>query len=649
MLIRRSARPGTGDQQVGSSPHIDLAHAADFRVGALEVEPSTLQVRFAGSSRTVEPRVMQALVLLANERGKVVSRDRLIECCWGGRAVSEDAINRCIAKVRRLGVDCGGFELETIPRVGYRLLEESKKSQFAGSKPVLRRWPVRLGAVLLLLVAGGLLWAWQSRRAPEAPQIAVAGFKALNEGPDAQFYANSVTDAVSDALVAMGARVTPAEAPIRTLDDAARRGVALIIGGTVRKQGDTIRVTATIQSGTTGTTLITKEVEAPASDAALLPDRVAGSLAPMEWLWIAESRFERDPSVTEQILRIVDDWGGATAPWSMSRDLARANPGSASAQVVFAAATANALPVIPAEQRSTVVAEGRNAARRASELQPEFGYILPCELTPPGVLTAQCDKALRGAVAADPEPPYASVIFAGQLGDTGRIREADTMIAGAVADSPYDSIRLSLRMFTLQMERPADREGELPAIRARARRYAPDALSDELQYLAAIANGNVRAAETMLNDPSTGDRIDSGGGKDIDNAVLRAVQSRAVGDAAAARNKCLPPPPEWIPPGTAYQTCIVGLTMLGDLGSAFRLAQLGYPNIECCTPAEREKRWLAGGGQNYPHYVFWGSAMAPFRDDPRFITVARNTGLLSYWKSGHPSATSWGSAEVTWR
>ena len=46
---------------------------------------------------------MQVLVALARRRGQVVSRDQLIETCWAGRVVGEDAINRCIAKVRRLG------------------------------------------------------------------------------------------------------------------------------------------------------------------------------------------------------------------------------------------------------------------------------------------------------------------------------------------------------------------------------------------------------------------------------------------------------------------------------------------------------------------------------------------------------------------
>jgi hypothetical protein len=405
----------------------------------------------------------------------------------------------------------------------------------------------------------------------------------------------------------------------------------------VRKEGEKISVIATVESGRNGTAIVTKDFEAPASGAAALADRVSSWVASTVSVWIAQSRIEPDPAITDEILRMNNAWAEDSRSWSLSRDLARANPNSASTQAVFALSTADALSKMPREQRATAIAAARNAADLASKLQPQFGYILPCKLTPPGgsILTAECDRALRHTVATDPEPPYASLYFAGQLAQSGLFREADRLMAGDLAQSPYDPIRLSLRTFALEMKRPGDRADELSGIRARAQRYAPWVLKDDFHYEAAIANGNVAAASALLNDPTTGDSIDSDIGKDIDNAVFRAISTRASADAAAARGKCLPPP-NWLPPSIAFQSCLVGLTMLGDLDAAFRLAHLGYRNFGCCTPAEREKVWLDGGGLHYPRYVLWGSAMAPFRADPRFIDVARRTGLLAYWKSGHP-------------
>ena len=87
---------------VNAAPAVDLAEEKEFRLGNLLVRPSTREVVADGRSQIIEPRVMQALVVLAQADGAVVSRDRLIERCWGGRIVGDDAINNCVGKVRAL-------------------------------------------------------------------------------------------------------------------------------------------------------------------------------------------------------------------------------------------------------------------------------------------------------------------------------------------------------------------------------------------------------------------------------------------------------------------------------------------------------------------------------------------------------------------
>src|SRR5215213_3382342 len=102
---------------------IDLAREPDFALGASRVSPSTREVLRGTERELLEPRLMQVLVALFQANGRVVSRDELIARCWEGRIVGEDAINRAISRLRRLSeVDReASFQLETIPRVGYRL------------------------------------------------------------------------------------------------------------------------------------------------------------------------------------------------------------------------------------------------------------------------------------------------------------------------------------------------------------------------------------------------------------------------------------------------------------------------------------------------------------------------------------------------
>ena len=124
---------------------IDLAHEPDFTLGQIEVRPSLREVGRDGRRESIDRRVMQVLVALARARGSVVSRDDLIESCWDGVVVGEDAINNCISRLRKAAEASGNvFSIETIPRVGYRLripenaVAEPSAASAAPQRPVYR-------------------------------------------------------------------------------------------------------------------------------------------------------------------------------------------------------------------------------------------------------------------------------------------------------------------------------------------------------------------------------------------------------------------------------------------------------------------------------------------------------------------------------
>jgi len=96
------AASGVGVNFEPQNQPVDLAREAAFTLGVLEIRPATREAVAGETAEVLEPRVMQVLVALARRRGEVVSRDELILSCWGGRAVGDDAINRCIARIRRL-------------------------------------------------------------------------------------------------------------------------------------------------------------------------------------------------------------------------------------------------------------------------------------------------------------------------------------------------------------------------------------------------------------------------------------------------------------------------------------------------------------------------------------------------------------------
>jgi DNA-binding winged helix-turn-helix (wHTH) protein len=152
----------------GLGERIELAGMPPFRFGPLEVRPSLRELRGNFGRVVLEPRVMQVLIALARADGETVTRDQLIEACWEGRAVSEDAINRAISRLRRLAETTGGWRLETVTKVGYRAVADVAEQPRGPDEttpslaaPILNRRNIVAGgavaAAAVLAGAGALL------------------------------------------------------------------------------------------------------------------------------------------------------------------------------------------------------------------------------------------------------------------------------------------------------------------------------------------------------------------------------------------------------------------------------------------------------------------------------------------------------------
>ena len=68
----------------------DLSKAERFALAGLTVDPPTRRIIAGDREELVEPRVMRVLVALDLARGKVLSRDDLIELCWDGLIVGDN-------------------------------------------------------------------------------------------------------------------------------------------------------------------------------------------------------------------------------------------------------------------------------------------------------------------------------------------------------------------------------------------------------------------------------------------------------------------------------------------------------------------------------------------------------------------------------
>ncbi|MET0378767.1 MAG: winged helix-turn-helix domain-containing protein [Spongiibacteraceae bacterium] len=251
---------------------IDLAREKDFSLGPVHVRPSSRTVSARDKTETLEPRVMQVLVALARLPGEVVSRDQLIKECWAGRIVGDEVISRCIIKVRRLSETHGGFTLETIPRVGYRLVVTQpvpppNNTATLGDEPRVRRTKsllYLLGASLALFAVyfGVSHWRITSTQLQPEPNIeahstsklrlAVLPFENLSPDPVNAFFTDGLHEEI---LTTLANRAPDLQVISRTTmltyrgnsksvtDLAEELGVTHVLDGSVRREGQDVRLT----------------------------------------------------------------------------------------------------------------------------------------------------------------------------------------------------------------------------------------------------------------------------------------------------------------------------------------------------------------------------------------------------------------------
>jgi formylglycine-generating enzyme required for sulfatase activity len=169
----------------------------------------------------------------------------LVAACWGGRAVSEDAINRSISVIRRLADAHGSYQIETVARVGYRLraVLAGDAGEPLDEDPTRRARPISASAVRwariersldpedyadFLAVFPQAEEAFDARRqkrqveawaeVDQADPLAVAAF--LESGSFAALQTAAQT--VADNLAAAAAKARRLLSPIVLLADAAR-------------------------------------------------------------------------------------------------------------------------------------------------------------------------------------------------------------------------------------------------------------------------------------------------------------------------------------------------------------------------------------------------------------------------------------------
>ena len=266
---------------------IDLSETSDFDLGGLRVSPAHRQVQMNGDCRDLEPRVAQVLVALASARPNVVSRDRLIDQCWEGRIVGDDAINRCIVALRHLAKSFSPepFAIETVPRIGYCLVEVFQTPTPIPTRDARKR--LVIGALIALgLIFGGLALVWSRVGVSQSAPASVAVLPFRNLGSGDTYFAQGIGEEILAQLarepqfrVAGGRSSGQLEFDPDIRDVARRLNVDYVLEGSVRRQADQVRVNADLVRASDGIRLWSDTYDGKLDDIFVIQQRIGGAIA----------------------------------------------------------------------------------------------------------------------------------------------------------------------------------------------------------------------------------------------------------------------------------------------------------------------------------------------------------------------------------
>jgi DNA-binding winged helix-turn-helix (wHTH) protein/TolB-like protein/tetratricopeptide (TPR) repeat protein len=280
-----------------------LTRLAKIRVGECTVCAELNLIERGDESIRIEPRAMDVLMLLAQRAGTVVSVNEIMEVVWSGVVVGDGSVYLAIRQLRQaLGrtADGGGY-IETIPKRGYRLTADVRPAEADVESPaeaVHNARPSRslayLGiAAVALVVVAAAGWAFLKPLAPPAeapetvPRLAVLPFVNDSVESDHEAFVDGLAGVLRDRLTRLGELEVAGSAPSRRFKDSdqslaaigAELGVRHVLEGSVRRQGDALRVSVRLTDVDSGLQRWSEQYEGTLAQIFSFEDEITSSVA----------------------------------------------------------------------------------------------------------------------------------------------------------------------------------------------------------------------------------------------------------------------------------------------------------------------------------------------------------------------------------
>ena len=260
-----------------------------------------------GEPIDVEPQVLDVLIYLVENCERVVSKDDLIASVWQGRIVSDATLSSRIYAARKALGDTGQDQklIRTIPRKGHRFIGAvSTPSKEDGPAPPAKAPPL-------------VELREQSQPAlplPDRPAIAVLPFLNMSDDPEQEYFSDGISEDLITALsklrwffvIARNSSFAYKGKAVHIKQVGEDLGVGYVIEGSVRKDGDRVRITAQLNDVLTGSHVWAERYDRRVADVFAVQDEITEAIvASIEPQLYATENFHCRRNAPENL----DAWG----------------------------------------------------------------------------------------------------------------------------------------------------------------------------------------------------------------------------------------------------------------------------------------------------------------------------------------------------
>lgn len=282
--------------------------SAPYRFGSFEFDPQTRELRKQGLRVRLEGQPAAILAFLLERPNELVTREELQKKLWLGDTYVdfEQSLNAAIRRLRLALGDAADSPryIETLARKGYRWIAPMRTGPLAvavepanteiGSERVRRRsiWQSAQIALGVCVAFAILITAWvllRPRPAVGRVMLAVLPFRNLSDEAKQEYFVDGMTEEMITQLGGLNPQglgvIAPTSAMQYKLSQKSTREIArelnvkYLLEGSVRREGQHIRVTAQLIEASDQTDIWTDSYDSDAGDILKVQSEVARAIA----------------------------------------------------------------------------------------------------------------------------------------------------------------------------------------------------------------------------------------------------------------------------------------------------------------------------------------------------------------------------------